>query len=155
MKWFNEILTGLKSFFSLEHDATEQEVHAAITKHGNLESMKQAIRAELQEEVTTLKSAMAEIESQNDALQNRLNEVEAENATLQATLSDLKKEAETLRADAKAKADEIEQMKKEPAATHTEGETEPFEKKPARAYESNPLYLKAQAMRQRRGTTAQ
>lgn len=150
MKWFNEILTGLKSFFGLEHDATESEVHAALTKHGNLENMKQAIREELQEEVNTLQSALAETEKQKDALDNRLKEVEAENATLQATLSDLKKEAETLKADATAKADEIERMKKEPAAEHTGGETEPFEKKTARAYENNPLYKRAQEMRKQR-----
>lgn len=104
----------------------------------------------LKTELSAAKEAFTALQAERDALENRVKELEPQVSALQENVAQLKKEAEALKADAATKAEEIERLKSEPAATHTSGETEPGAgNDELRAYEKNPVYLRAKRMREK------
>lgn len=153
MKWFNEILTAAKSFFGLEHDATEQEVHEKLTGMKTLEEMKSGIEADIrtrieQEEGERYGAQIAAEATRADAAESRAADLETQLAdantqltALQASISAL----ESAATDLKARIVELEKL---PGATHTNGDTDTGEKKESnKPYLNNPVYLRAQKMR--------
>lgn len=144
--WAGEILLETKRIFGIDHDASEQEVHEHLRSVESYEAVVAAAKTAGAEEVTALQSGLAETERQKDALENRVKDFETQVATLQANVDKLEKDAKALQTDLDAKMAEIAALKDEPATKHTGGETEP-DNKGERAYEKNPIYQKAKAMR--------
>lgn len=111
------------------------------------------LKTELEEaknSITALQSGLAETERQKEAFENRLKEADSKVESLQANVEQLEKDAKALKADLDAKIAEIAALKAEPAALHTGGETEPGAgNKGERAYEKNPVYQRAKAMREK------
>ena len=155
MKWYNEILTALKGFFSLEHDATEQEVHQRITGMKTLDEMKQSIEAEIrprieQEEGERYGAQIAAEAARADAAETKAGDLETRLAEADKQLESLQADVKRLEAQAVELRDKIAALEKLPAADHTSGQpatgTQSATDKP---YLRNPVYLKAQQMRAR------
>lgn len=155
MKWYNEILTALKGFFSLEHDATEQEVHERLTGMKSLDDMKQSIEAEIRPRIEQEEGER--YGAQIIAAQDRADAAERSAAELDTRLTDANTQIETLNAriaqlerDATALRDQVAALEKMPAADHTGGQpatgTATATEKP---YLKNPLYLRAKQMQGR------
>jgi uncharacterized phage infection (PIP) family protein YhgE len=125
MKWYDSIMTKVKSIFNLAHDASESEVDAALAGIQNHEQVRDAIRQELEaEHQQSIAGAIAEAKQGNDALQAGLAHVESQNEKLQGRITDLEAQITQLQADLTAANGEVERLKKEPAATHTGGATD-------------------------------
>ena len=76
------------------------------------------------EELTAAQQQITALQEEKQTLESRVEELAAEVNTLQATVAGYKTQVEQLQADIKAANETIEQMKQEPAAEHTKGETE-------------------------------
>lgn len=124
--WLNEIANGVKSFFGMAHDASEQEVHQQLYEQKNIETMRAELRTEIEAEVKAAGSD--EFFKEKTALETSLAEAESQAADLQKQVDALTGEATRLRDDSSKKADEIAQLKtdlaKKPAAAHSGGETD-------------------------------
>jgi len=97
MKFYDQILTSIRSLFGMSEDATEQEVHQALSETETREALEQRIREELQAEYET------QIADLNQQLVNQRADFEAEMNQLELR---------------------IQELEAEPAADHTSGETE-------------------------------
>lgn len=154
MKWFNEIMTALKTFFALEHDATEQEVHEKLTGMKTLDEMKASIAADLR---ATIEQEEGErYGAQIIAEAARADTAEAKAADLENRLAEADKQLESLQADVKrleAQAvelrDKIAALEKLPAADHTSGQPATGATQTDKPYLKNPLYIRAKAMQSR------
>ena len=155
MKWYNEILTALKSFFSLDHDATEQEVHERLTGMKNVDEMKQSIEAEIRQRIEQEEGErygaqiIAEMNRADAAeqkaadLDTRLNDANAQIEVLNARIAQLEKDATALR-------DQVAGLEKLPAADHTGVQPATgAQAKTDRPYLRNPVYLRAKEMQRR------
>lgn len=155
MKWFNEILTAAKSFFGLEHDATEQEVHEKITSMKTFEEMQTGIEASVrarieQEEGERYGAQIASEAARADAAETRAADLESQLADANTRLTALQASIATLEADATALQARIAELEKLPGATHTAGDTDTGDtgqKTANRPYHNNPIYQKALKMR--------
>ena len=113
MKWYNQILETLRSWLSLDADATEAEIHAAMEKQSNpavpvnpedvqnlsaiearMDALEQGIQ-NLQQQVATLVSNM-------DTLSQQLTAANARLAIVEKTPADKTTGADTLPAAVEA-----------------------------------------------------
>ena len=147
MKWFNEIMSGLKSFFSLEHDATEQEVHETLTKHGSLKSFQDSIRAEVGKELEAEKASLLEMTSEKERLEGDLKAANAKVGALEADVKRLEADLASQKKDLEAANTTIEKMKAEAADDPTTGPTDTPPKAGQNLWDKNPINQRAKAMR--------
>ena len=98
MKWYEDILSTLRSWFNQGDDATESEIHEAMQSAGGMEGLKAKIKADakaeasaenaaeiekitkeqsdMEAELTSLKSGLAETERHLAAANTRIAELE-------------------------------------------------------------------------------
>lgn len=94
MKWLDNILSNLRSWFSLDENATDSEIHEAMEKAGGLDGMRSQIKDEvaaekageitkLQNDLTAAKDQVTQLQAdlkaandKNTAAQNRITELE-------------------------------------------------------------------------------
>jgi hypothetical protein len=146
MKWYQSIMLFMTGFLNLSAKSEDQDVHdemqSTLGKYGTLANMKVAMRTEIeadvrkevQVEIDALKSGQAETQRLLDAAQ-KLNGEQATKIT-------------SLEAD-------IVKLKAAPAAAHTQGDGSAAAGETAggagddkvRPYMLNPIYLKAQSMK--------
>lgn len=149
-KWAAQILLENKRIFGLDHEASEQEVHEHLRTVESFADVAASLRAEVEKEFTAPTERENALQTENEALENRVKELEPQVASLQANVAQLEKDAKSLKSDLDAKVTEIEALKSEAAAEHTGGETEPGGgNAEPRAYEKNPVYIRAKAMREK------
>jgi len=87
MKLYDQILGGLKAFFSLEADATESEVHDKLSNTKPLAEIENGTAiADLQAQISALNTKVEGHESQLTTLQASYDTLKAENETLQTTI---------------------------------------------------------------------
>lgn len=146
MKWFNEILTAAKSFFGMEHDATEQEVHEKLTSMKSINDMRAAIQAEEAQRYG------AQIQAEADratAAEQRAQELEEKLTAANAALDGLQSNINQLKADAESLRARITELEKMPAADHTDGQTgtTPATDAAEKPYLNDPITQKAMKIR--------
>lgn len=155
MKWYNEILNTLKSFFALEHDATEQEVHEKLTGMKTYDEMKQSIEAELRpriehEEAERYGPQIAAAEQRAEDAETKAGDLDAQLNAANEQIESLQARITQLETDAKSLQEQIQALEKLPAADHTSGQPGTGNQSAAeKPYLKNPLYLKAKAMQSR------
>jgi len=87
MKLYDQILTGLKAFFSLDADATETEIHDKLSTSKPLAEIQDGTAmADLQAQITALTAKVEGHETQLGTLQASYDTLQAENTTLQTTI---------------------------------------------------------------------
>lgn len=94
-----------------------------------------ALRTEFESARTQVQS----LQTERDALKTQLAEAKTTATSLSAQIDDLKLQVQQANA-------RIAELEKEPAAEHSDGPTEPAEKK-TRAYENNPVTMRARRYR--------
>lgn len=98
-KYYTAIMTSLVAFFGLGEDATEAEVHNAVSEMGTLASIKQeaiasataAVNSQLeslQSKITALESASAQAQSEGAGTAEKLEALETSVATMQAQITE-------------------------------------------------------------------
>lgn len=127
-KWYDPILNAVKSFFGMQTDATEQEIHQALQNFKSLDDFKSSIRAQVKSEIETEMQAKIDDENneflkKNQNLEQQLAAANQRATELQTEAADLRKKVEQLTADVKAKSDEIAELKSKPAADLNLGST--------------------------------
>lgn len=146
-KWYDSILTKVKTAFNLSHDATESEVDAALDQTPTHEKLKEQITAELKaENEQAVSAAVAAVQADLDAANKT-------NADLQKQVDDLTKENADQKKQIEQQAARITELEKEPAAEHSKGRTETEEGKNSKnLWEDNPVNQRAKTMRERRAS---
>lgn len=144
MKWYDQILASVKSFFALEHDATEQEVHEKLQSAKSLESFQAELRQSLEQEIR------AEMLTELNAETERANAAEILLEAAKATISEqnsggaeLESRIEQLTATITAHEATIETLKKKPAEDHTAGEGGAPAPKNDKPYLNSAIYKQA------------
>jgi hypothetical protein len=119
MKWYDSILTSVKSVFGLAHDASESEVHEMLQKTGSMEDAKEAI----------LKSAEVDFCDKMNVKTNEFetmkNDLESKLTAANTLANDLQKQVTTLEGEVGLLQARILELETESTASHTNGETEP------------------------------
>lgn len=88
MKWYNSILTNVKSLLGLDNEATEQEVDQALREHETREVLENGIR----------ETVASEYQAQIDGLNSQLAAANKQIQTHESTITDLIQERDSLQA---------------------------------------------------------
>jgi len=144
--FFNSILTGIKQFFGMPHDATEAEVDAKIQSVKSHEELVAQVRAEVLADRSTDEEYL-KIKADLEAATARAVELEANVQGLNTALETAKLATTALETELATAKAEITRLEKLPAAEHTNGEGAPpggnNEKKP---WLDSPANAKIRAM---------
>lgn len=103
MKFYAQILQAVIAFFALDAESTEAEVHDKLSSAGTLEDMRNQISQEYADRIAALEGQVADLTAKLDA-------AEAENTSLKSGVAVLE--------------GEIEVLKRQPAASHSDGDKE-------------------------------
>lgn len=103
MKFYSQILTLIAAFFGMNSESTEAEIHQRLEEAGTLEDMRKQIREEFEQQ-------LQDLEDENQQLQDQVNTLTGERDDLQQQVSDQQAR--------------ITELEKEPAESHTGGQTE-------------------------------
>ena len=97
MKLYDQILTGLRSFFGMA-EASESELHQALADAGTLDQIKENAQADAKAEFETMVNDLnAKISANEDSVKN-----------VKSELDELKKELAETKDALKAKVDELD-----------------------------------------------
>ncbi len=149
MKWYQAIMLFMTGFLNLSAKSEDQDVHdemqSTLGKYGTFANMKVAMRTEIEAEVRK------EVQAEIDALKATQTETGTLLDAAQKLLGEQSTKITSLQAD-------IVKLKAAPAAAHTQGDGSAAAGETAggdgddkvRPYMLNPIYLKAQSMKDKR-----
>lgn len=148
--FFNSILTGIKQFFGMPHDATEAEVDAKIQSVKSHETMLAEVRAHVFADRSTDEDYL-KLQADLEAATARVVELEAAEQGLNTALETAKKATTALETELATAKTEIARLEKLPAAEHTNGEVAPpGGNNDTKPYLNDPVTLRARALRGKR-----
>lgn len=134
MKWYNQILETLRSWLSLDADATEAEIHAAMEKQSNT-----AVPVN-PEDVQNLSA----IEARMDALEQGIQNLQQQVSTLVTNMDKLSQELTAANA-------RLAVVEKTPAAVATGADTLPAAVTPAAKSNTGTFGIELQAAKKMPG----